>query len=105
MPDKKLTEGTTALDYEGTLKNLTKEYYDALDLINRQKAEIERLKLAQPEEVIKCCIECIDTIKAEAYKEFAERLKQVFWSKAECDFLIRGIVDNLLKEMVGEDNG
>ena len=44
MPDKKLTEGTTALDYEGTLKNLTKEYYDALDLINRQKAEIERLK-------------------------------------------------------------
>jgi FtsZ-binding cell division protein ZapB len=44
----------------------------------------------------------LETAKAEAYKEFAERLKQVF-CKAECDILIRGIVDDLLKEMVGED--
>ncbi|MBR4973612.1 MAG: hypothetical protein IKY45_04015 [Clostridia bacterium] len=47
----------------------------------------------------------IKTIKAEAYKEFAERLKQVFWSKAECDFLIRGIVDNLFNELVGDEDG
>lgn len=82
----------------------------ALDLINRQKAEIERL---QSESIGKCelaismrndnnlesnCNYCIDKSKAEAVKEFAERL---------CDGRVSNdpvviAVKVELKEMVGE---
>ena len=52
-----------------------KLYEYALDLINRQKAEVERLK----EILMNGCklSRCINKgfIRAEAYKEFAERLK------------------------------
>lgn len=41
MPDKKLTEGTTPIDYEGTLKSLTESYYNALDSINRLQAKLD----------------------------------------------------------------
>ena len=80
-----------------------------LDLINRQKAEIERLK-----EEVKAHIKKNVAkrkydralIKAEAYKEFAERVKLEFYY--EFDELIPSImsdkIDNLLKELVGEDN-
>lgn len=50
---------------------------NALDLINRQKAEIERVE----KELMKCKLEkellhqTINQIKSEAIKEFAERLK------------------------------
>jgi hypothetical protein len=49
------------------------------------------------------------SIKAEAYKEFAERLKEkksvynaddFYWVK----YIPEKAVDNLLKELVGEDN-
>ena len=69
-----------------------------LDLINRQKAEIERFTFTYD----------IKGIKAKAIKEFAERLKNKLTScsktidgKSEyliCDFDI----DNLVKEMVGD---
>lgn len=86
----------------------------ALDLINRQKAEIERLK-----ECPKCIYEydgntteyCIQgpcsnfktvgQVRTEAYKEFAIRLKcgvSITSGIITCDD-----IDNLLKEMVGED--
>ena len=80
-----------------------------LDLINRQKAEIERLK-----EEVKAHIKKNVAkrkydralIKAEAYKEFAERVKLEFYY--EFDELIPSImsdkIDNLLKELVCEDN-
>ena len=65
---------------------------NAIDLINRQKAEIESAK---------------ETIKAEAVKEFAERLAKDYafeiqngdgyWEK-----VVR--LDNILKEMVGEND-
>ena len=91
---------------------------DIYDLINHLQAENEELEkeIDQQYEQAQAdilgniadggtsCHWCIAQHKAEAYKEFAERLKQVFWSKAECDFLIRGIVDNLLKELVGDNN-
>ena len=70
---------------------------NALDLIKRQKAEIEE-KSNKLREVLPIVAE----IKAEAIKEFAERLRQVFWSKTECDILIRRSVDNIVKEMVGD---
>ena len=78
----------------------------ALDLIKRQKSEIERLQ----KEVNLVSIlyqdlqERTDEIKAEAYKEFAERLKHSFFDNGyespDVDFDY--FVDNLLKEMVGE---
>lgn len=88
-------------------KNLQERNVILRGLVDTQKAENEKLKKSN--EMFTDIGKLYSEIKAEAYaeahKEFAERLKQVFWSKAECDFLIRGIVDNLLKEMVGEDNG
>ena len=104
----------------------------ALDLINRQEAEIESLiklnKLeseidvrnykAEHERLEKALRQTltdireakvlvandIKTAKAEAYKEFAERLKETF---PEIDWLrstqrISEDIDNILKEMIGE---
>ena len=93
----------------------------ALDLINRQKAEIERLK-----ECPKCiyeydgktteyCVQgpcsnfkTVEQIKSEAYREFAERLKEkkqeVFTAVNDSSYAVTVYkIDNLLKEMVGED--
>jgi hypothetical protein len=93
----------------------------SLDLINRQKAEIERL--TKENEKVSAYIgnswgfvsflEFVKNQRAEAIKEFAERLKN------ECDFecdvsLGYGrpcyedaipiiAIDNLVKEMVGEE--
>lgn len=71
---------------------------DALDLINRQKAEIERYK-----GVIKLLESDVQAAKTEAIKEFAERLKKgllaymcsdrIQFIKAEYE------LDNLVKEM------
>ena len=84
----------------------------ALDLINRQKAEIERKDrilesyalqygTATDKEVL------LKQAKAEAIKEFAEKLKEKY-SQADilCPRRIISItekgLDNLVKEMVGE---
>lgn len=79
---------------------------NALDLINRQKAEIESLKEAYAiyEETTG-----LKWARAETIKEFAERVKDIVDDPA----LIRGrvidiiidTIDNLVKEMTGEDNG
>ena len=79
----------------------------AIDLINCQQVEIERLR----KEVNLVSIqfqdlqERTDKIKVEAYKEFAERLKEEWFNddydSPDVDF--DEFVDNLLKEMVGED--
>ena len=86
----------------------------ALDLIKRQKAEIERLK-----ECPKCiyeydgktteyCVQgpcsnfkTVEQIKTEAIKEFAVRLK--CGVPQETGVIRCSDVDNLLKEMVGEE--
>lgn len=102
----------------------------ALDLINRQKAEIERLKecpkcvYEYDGEVTEYCVQgpcpnfkTVEQIKAEAYKEFAEKLQAfckgiitqewnkkaapISWSYAYADFI--DDIGNLLKEMVGEE--
>lgn len=76
---------------------------DALALINRQKAEIERLKdMVSQNEGALPRYEAL--IRAEAVKEFAERLKE----KAITYYTIIGHwvsvkdIDNLVKEMEGE---
>lgn len=87
---------------------------EIIDLINRQKAEIERLK-----EYPKCiyeydgntteyCVQgpcsnfkTVEQIKTEAIKEFAVRLK--CGVPQETGVIRCSDVDNLVKEMVGED--
>ena len=88
----------------------------ALDLIKRQKAYIETLKeriIVQKYKEVPLGNEVVyrigwenalvEAIKAEAYKEFAERLKSHFWSKADCDVLIRGVIDEILTELTKGD--
>lgn len=81
-----------------------------LDLINRQKAEIERLnkKVEELSDVLSDTIRIrYAEAKTEAYKEFAERLKQstvtaVVGNEIYAVATSKG-VDNILKEMIGEE--
>lgn len=79
----------------------------ALDLINRQKAEIERLEkvLNGRDQLVNALNKCYKQAKSEAVKEFAEKLKEEwfnnYYNSPDVDF--DEFVDNLLKEMVGED--
>jgi hypothetical protein len=74
---------------------------DALDLINRQKAEIEKLGSDRYQILPDGRLELIprtdiNAIKAEAIKEFAERLKP------KLSYYDEYIVDALVKEMTEE---
>ena len=116
MTDKKLTDEEIIKRLEQCVKRGNRNYDTdiVLDLINRQKSEIERLKGLQ--DVLKA--EKHSVIKYTAYKEFAEKLKE-----KNFNFCINAIyddsgevkvieinqsrfnkqIDNLLKEMVGEE--
>jgi uncharacterized metal-binding protein len=91
---------------------------DGLDLINRQKAEVEALIAGQEtlQKYIaeqKAKIERLEDVnirltKAEAIKEFAERLKEKKKSinitiGLDYEVCFVSDIDNLLKELVGED--
>ena len=70
----------------------------ALNLINRQQAEIERLKkiLAEEEEKYKLCAKRVYKV---GVKDFAEKLKSTYFIDSErlcCQ------VDKVFKEMVGD---
>lgn len=103
-------------------------FEDALDLINRQKAEIERLKVelkamrgaansykAEVERLREAYALYEETTglkwaRAEAIKEFAERLKEGYAPSGDFgDPLVLTVtakwIDNLVKEMTGEHNG
>ena len=77
--------------------------YDAVNLIKHQQAEIDRVERHT---------EMYHELRAEAIKEFAERLKEV-GIPVEGKRGFEGVfvlatnfqIDNLVKEMVGEDNG
>lgn len=99
---------------------------DVVNLINRQKAEIERFKKIETavngfwDEIPKLAmvknkkyptleelLEYIENLKNEAIKEFAERLRTEMWQDwNECSETIYCVdmkdVDNLVKEMVGD---
>ena len=128
MPDKKLTDSEIVNLLELLLdkirayecKNIfinEASILDILDLINRLQAENERLKRAikssketkqrlraeiyVKKKLLDIAEERFKKIKTEAYKEFAERLKE---KNRSVSILRQGDIDNLLKEMVGEDN-
>ena len=83
---------------------------NVFDLINRQKAEIERLKCEMGKLLPKDCSYAMQMevsnklesqIKSEAIKEFAEKLKENYcftdrWGK----IITKSTVDNLVKEMM-----
>lgn len=77
-----------------------------LDLINRQQAEIEKLEkvISYLEDV---CNSTPDKVRAEATKEFAERLDREFAFSSDTQCIsaktIRKFIQDELKEMVGED--
>lgn len=86
----------------------------ALDLIKRQREEIERLEKARQRQAYLSCnlrgqkyelMNRISVVKNEAYKEFAERLKSYLLlnKKGEMSVISFENVDTLLKEMVGEE--
>lgn len=95
------------------------EDYEILDLIKRQKAELEAIKderaivfklsKEQLNEVNENLLKSVEynerKIKAEAYKEFAERLKSYLLlnKNGEMSVISFENVDDLLKEMVGEE--
>ena len=75
-----------------------------------QKAEVERLKTNLNVELENFATEYDNKIKAEAYKEFAERLKTEYakgmsWLKKKESYYVNvSDIDNLLKELMGENN-
>ncbi len=86
----------------------------ALDLINRQKAEIEKLKGSTIVSNIMESQKIKREAKVEAYKEFAEKIKKSIkenvdeaWHRDDGNGIydaeyVLDDIDNLLKEMVGE---
>lgn len=123
--------------YELTIQNSTKgvygekQYYCIPEgvynlimrqssFINRQKTEIERLKecpkcvYEYDGEVTEYCVQgpcpnfkTVEQIKAEAYKEFAERIRECCNSNddllADAWLSVTTDIDCVLKEMVGEE--
>ncbi len=89
---------------------------DALSLITRQKEGIERLKNRDLQVEVSEKLE--REIKAEAIKEFAEKVKEIslyefieeYFENAELCYEARQDqfcehIDSLVKEMVGKNNG
>ena len=99
-----------------------------LDLINRQKAEIERLKecpkcvYEYDGEVMEYCVQSlcsnfktVEQVKAEAYKEYHIKAKSCLKANRDVEqqignnYVVKRIkeienrFDNILKEMVGEE--
>ena len=85
----------------------------AVDEINGQRSEIERLKKDNEYILMQhafqrrpsgdCWNDVIEKAKAEAVKEFAERLKGIIEKCPKSFILITARdIDNLVKEMVGE---
>lgn len=93
-----------------------KKYAEMEDLINRQKAEIKRLRedIKAQDSSISSLLSIVNSNyqngRNEAIKEFAERLKAVYTEDKRYDrpnahtmlIILFAIIDNLVKEMTGE---
>lgn len=84
------------------------ELFDKTELLKTATAEIERLQKEKDEYAYlydKHINTAFSHIKAEACKEFAERLKQFLLLNREGEMSVITFenIDNLLKEMVGEE--
>lgn len=98
---------------EQGVKNLCYGLQNFLYLINRKdeelkrlQAENERLKEEIKKEQLYNLRMTAHSVKSEAYKEFAERLKKESYERIDLTAYVEvSDIDNLLKELVGEDNG
>ena len=125
-----MTDNEIIIDLHGSILNAKSfdckvwslEVYkleNALDLINRQKEEIERLSIESETLLtqLKGAYEQIHKLnmaKSEAIKEFAERLKEEIRCEDDCGYHCYGCgyeckdyviaVDNLVKEMTEVEN-
>ena len=90
-----------------------KEYFEVVEgdienLINRQKEEIDKLE-AEKNILLHTTVsaysvdEQVRVAKAEAYKEFAERLKETKFKHGNEYIIYAENIDTLLKEMVGAE--
>jgi CII-binding regulator of phage lambda lysogenization HflD len=84
------------LDYSSECVSAIIEY--CYDKINRQEAEIERLQ-TEKDNLIKTFGEC----QKDVIKEFADRVKAFPCADKDQKHDIKVIVNDVLKEMVGED--
>lgn len=120
MTDKKLTDEEIIKRLERCVNrgNLNYDTDIVLDLINRQKSEIERLKkeVSVARDAYVSIQDRYEHSKVESYKKFAEKLKNILrnipkWNVKKLNFNNVGFsyddvffsIDNLLKEMVGEE--
>ena len=120
MTDKKFTDEEIIKRLERCVNRGNRNYDTdiVLDLINRQKAEIEKLKAENRilsrnadtafQDVLDERRELFEPeIKAEAYKEFAERIRECCASNndlsADTWLSITTDINCVLKELVGEE--
>lgn len=105
-----------------TAKEVVETLKQAIDLIEGQQAKINKLEKARQKQAYLLCnlkgqkyelINRISVIKNEAYKEFADRIRQVIVLNNTHDgYLVHDIdynclmedIDDVLKELVGENN-
>lgn len=125
MPDKRLTDSEIVKALECCIKEdcsncsrdgyvgcLADNMHNALDIINRQKAENEEMRKGY-EEVLKGIEQAkvlvtrdVANAKAEAYKEFTKRsvsALQPICCNIDQSHLMSETLYNILKELVGED--
>ena len=85
----------------------TKQHMMTAEKIKRLREEIDKLQIAQFQFIseINAYKGKLKTVKTEAYKEFAERLKdKITMSPHSFISIDKWYIDNLKKELVGEDN-
>lgn len=125
MTNKKFTNEEIIKALEDYIKENEFEYFHSnmmgeyplirksLDLINRQKSEIKKLngKFINALSELSLTKASLSTAKAEAYKEFANMVKKnikEIWNydngTCSCILVLTKNIDNLLKEMVGEED-
>lgn len=79
---------------------------NAINLISTQQSEIKRLKSIEPTEEERAkCEEVVNKIRAEAIKEFAERLKSKCRDSVELDdyrmtVVTKSDIDDLVEGMI-----
>lgn len=105
-----------------TTEEVIKTLKQAVNLISNQQVKIDKLEKARQKQAYLLCnlrggkyelMNRISVVKNEAYKEFADRIRQVIVLNNTHDgYLVHDIdynclmedIDDVLKELVGENN-